>query len=409
MTFWQLTIHTLLFGLLFWFGLYLITRDAKQIVTWTMEGALILMATAVALSVLNQYAYTGQLALQLLRAEQLMIVLAAFLALLTLILLAPGYDVWAKRIQAQKNQMILAWVGFIALAFSVTFLIFSGGLTPTTGQLLALGISMMVLATAVSMILASDLGEAWLPHIFRSFDYSFFTAVLFGGQVALIMAFAVGVTFPMLLLLLGTVAAAILVQVFSTPVQTAVDQIAFFRFPSIRQKRSELRAESEAAQRVDSSLNVLQMSEETFTKHTRRALSQMGNLPKLAANPLTNLPLVRSRIGENGRSESTLVRATELKIILMESIEHLKPPGEETFGTTDAWRHYNALYFPYVQGLRPYSRRYFYEANGDGDKTTKEAPDWFRSQVPERTLYNWQNAAAELVARDLRERSRVAV
>ena len=32
--------------------------------------------------------------------------------------------------------------------------------------------------------------------------------------------------------------------------------------------------------------------------------------------------------------------------------------------------------------------------------------DWFRTQVPQRTLYNWQNAAAALVARDLRERSR---
>ena len=28
---------------------------------------------------------------------------------------------------------------------------------------------------------------------------------------------------------------------------------------------------------------------------------------------------------------------------------------------------------------------------------------WFQANVPERTLYNWQNAAAKLVAQDLRE------
>jgi len=45
-------------------------------------------------------------------------------------------------------------------------------------------------------------------------------------------------------------------------------------------------------------------------------------------------------------------------------------------------------------GLKPYSRRTDYTGNG---------LDWFRTYVPERTLYNWKNAAAKLVAQDLRE------
>jgi hypothetical protein len=32
-----------------------------------------------------------------------------------------------------------------------------------------------------------------------------------------------------------------------------------------------------------------------------------------------------------------------------------------------------------------------------------EALEWFRQEVPERTLYNWQNKAAELIAQSLRE------
>lgn len=406
MTSGQIAVHTLVFGFLFWLGLYIFSRDARRLFVWFIEAALIFMALAVAFNMLNQYAYSGQLALRLLRLEQLFIVGAAFFAFLGLMTLAPGFDAWAERMQRQKMQMILAWIGFLGFALSSSLLIFTAGLSPTIYQLILMSLSLFVLGTAVSMILAADSGEAWLPHWFRSLDYSFFTALLFGGQVALIMALAVGVTYPMLILLLGTVAAAVLVQVFSTPVQTAVDQIAFFNFPSIRRKRSELRAESDAAQLVDETVDLLQMDEETFSRHTRRALSQMGNLPKLAANPLTNLPLVKQRTGANGREQSTLVRASELKLVLSESIERLKPPGEADFGTTDAWRHYNALYFPYVKGLRPYSRRTYFDENGSEETITKEALDWFRSQVPERTLYNWQNAAAALVAQDLRERSR---
>ncbi|NDJ55255.1 MAG: hypothetical protein GYB68_19460, partial [Chloroflexi bacterium] len=37
------------------------------------------------------------------------------------------------------------------------------------------------------------------------------------------------------------------------------------------------------------------------------------------------------------------------------------------------------------------------------DDDTRHVIEWFRAQVPERTLYNWQNAAAKLVAQDLRE------
>jgi hypothetical protein len=40
----------------------------------------------------------------------------------------------------------------------------------------------------------------------------------------------------------------------------------------------------------------------------------------------------------------------------------------------------------------------------DIDPAARQALDWFRASVPERTLHNWQNAAARLVAQDLRAR-----
>jgi hypothetical protein len=269
------------------------------------------------------------------------------------------------------------------------------------------GMALVLTGIAVVMIHAFDEGESWLPHFLLSLDYTLFTAVLFGGQVVLLMVYEFGVNYPFLILLMGMVATAVLIQVFSNPVQTAVDQIAFGRFPNIRHTRTLLRAQSDAAQRLDPSLNLMEMSDEKFNKLTRRALSQMGDLPKLATNPLTYLPLVNARLDENGRIESTLLRATELKIILTESIAHLKPPSNALFGSSDDWRHYNALYFPYVKGIRPYRRRYYdIQSHNGEEQSIQEALEWFRIQVPERTLYNWQNAAAKLIARDLKERSR---
>ncbi|HEX8864941.1 MAG TPA: hypothetical protein VF821_04735, partial [Lentzea sp.] len=92
-----------------------------------------------------------------------------------------------------------------------------------------------------------------------------------------------------------------------------------------------------------------------------------------------------------------LDRAAQLKSLLLTSIQRLKPVDGD-FGTSDEWRYYNALYFYYVKGIRPYSVRTKRE---DLDAEDRRALQWFVTQVPERTLHNWQNAAARLVAADL--------
>ena len=112
---------------------------------------------------------------------------------------------------------------------------------------------------------------------------------------------------------------------------------------------------------------------------------------------------VAKRLDRRRAPDEPLERAAELKALLAECIARLKPrsPGGGDFGTSDEWRHYNALYFPYVAGLKPYSSR----ATHDGlDPASRAALDWFQTTIPERTLHNWQNAAAKLIAQDLRAR-----
>jgi hypothetical protein len=272
---------------------------------------------------------------------------------------------------------------------------------PRLWLLLALGVVLVVLGLVTAVIDAHEEGEALWPDLFRSFDYAFFTALLFGGLVTLTATLSTGLTPPMLTLLLATITAAIALQIFAGPLQEAVDRIALAHLPQLRQTRRQLRTAADTLPRLDHELDLSQLDEAEFTRLTRRALSQMGNLPRLVANPLIRLPLIRQRLAQQGQPDDTLLRAAELKSLLTEAINRLKPDAGAEFDTTDAWRHYNALYFPYVVGLRPYSRR---ATHTDLDPAAQQALDWLRQAVPERTLYNWQSAAAELVAQDLRQR-----
>ncbi|GKU77685.1 hypothetical protein L3i20_v220820 [Paenibacillus sp. L3-i20] len=156
--------------------------------------------------------------------------------------------------------------------------------------------------------------------------------------------------------------------------------------------------------RVDDQAELEEMDEvdeEEINRHTRRAPSQFGDLQRLTASPLTQLKLIDCRLRERGANDEIVECVIQLKTILLESIEHLKPKQEEAFATTDEWRFYNALYFPYIIGIKPYGLRY---SASRLDSSSLEAYQWFRTYVPERTYYNWQNAGAKLVALMLKEK-----
>ncbi|MEZ4619926.1 MAG: hypothetical protein R2867_31095 [Caldilineaceae bacterium] len=213
-----------------------------------------------------------------------------------------------------------------------------------------------------------------------------------------------GSTPVMLSVLLITITLAMATQILASPLQQWLDRLAFPRRHQLQETRATLRATADALPRNDDFLMVLELSEGEFVKLTRRALSHLGDLPRLSASPLIRLPAVDVQLAAQHQSDNTLARAAVLRDLLVESIIRLKPDaGPEStidFDDSDAWRHYNALYFPYVVGLKPYSRRTFHE---NLDPAAQAALDWLQAQVPERTLYNWQNAAAKLVAQHLRE------
>jgi hypothetical protein len=80
---------------------------------------------------------------------------------------------------------------------------------PSLWLLLALGVDQVMFGLAIAGIDAFDQGEAMFPDLQRSFDFSLGAAMIFGGPVVLTLVLTTGPSFPIVALLLTTVATAV--------------------------------------------------------------------------------------------------------------------------------------------------------------------------------------------------------
>lgn len=330
---------------------------------------------------------------------------AGLIALLPLIEVLLLWSVGLMR-AGPRRQMGLLLVALLFFTLSATLLVLPTDWLPRPWLLLGMGFDLLLLGVAVAALDAFQEGEAWLPGLLRSLSGAALYALIFATPIALTGLWSVGFTAPLTALLMVIVSLAVLVPTLDSSLQSLLDRLAYAHFPRLRRVQADLRDEARRQERVNEELERIDADPEEFARLTRRALSHFGNLPRLATSPLTHLGQVEARLAAEGLADSTLERAAILKTLLAESIERLAPPGNgddpaAAFSSTEEWRHFNALYYPYVAGLRPYSRR---AAHDDLSPAEAAALEWFRVAVPERTLYNWQKDAAALVARDLGER-----
>jgi hypothetical protein len=293
-------------------------------------------------------------------------------------------------------------VGFIVVAtlfFALgnAILIIPLGLVPSWLALASTGFDVALLGVAVAIGDAFDEGQALRKDMLRSFVGTMVVAVLFGAQLIVGIAVA-GQNTTLAVLLFTSLAIAIAINVLADPLAGLLDRLAFSRSPDLRADRAALRG-TEAALPLRSASPLADMDEDTFARVTRRALGHYGDLSKLVASPLTALPVIDDRLSSRGAPDQPLERANELRALLAERIAGLKPRDGGDFGTTEQWRHYNSLYFPYVVGVRAYAQN----ATAAGlDPAARQAWQWFVTEVPQRSLHNWQNAAARVIATDLR-------
>jgi hypothetical protein len=410
----------LVFGIAWWLGLYLLARDPAKPTLRRAGAGLLSYALALAVDApgpvhavllsLPAVLWTGVLVRLLpergdawwrfgaLPVTVLAAAVAGYaggvaLAVLGVVVLVPlGWMVALVIRRAAPGRLAMA---LLMLGLAGGLLLAGLDVPPRPLWLGGIGVDLVALGLCVAVLDSLDEGETLRRDMLGSLLVAGATAVLFGGQVALAILLA-GERPGLRLLLYGVVAAAIAVQVLARPIQSAADRIALP--PQLRRTRTELRAVAAALPRRDETVALAALPEAEFSRLTRRALSHYGDLGKLVASPLTALPAIGERLAARGAPDAPLERATELKALLLDTITRLKPRDGE-FGTSEEWRHYNALYFYYVAGIRPYSVR---TKLTEPDPTARRALAWFADHVPERTLHNWQAAAARVVAADLR-------
>jgi hypothetical protein len=304
-----------------------------------------------------------------------------------------------KAVLVKPPQPVVTFVVLATLFFALgnAILIIPLGLVPSWLALASTGFDVALLGVAVAIGDAFDEGQALRADMLRSFAATAVVALLFGGQLLIGLAVSGQVT-ALTVLLFTSLGIAIAINVLADPLAGLLDRLAFSRSPDLRADRAALRR-TEAALPLRSDNPLDGVDNDAFARLTRRALGHYGDLSKLVASPLTALPIIDERLATRGAPDQPLERANELKSLLADRIARLKPRDGGDFGTTEQWRHYNSLYFPYVVGVRAYAQN----ATAAGlDPVARQAWQWFVTEVPQRSLHNWQNAAARLIAADLR-------
>ena len=309
-----------------------------------------------------------------------------------------GAMLWAVFGPSQPRPVVgYIVVATLFFALGNAILVIPLGLVPSWLALASTGCDVVLLGVAVAMWDAFVEGQALRRDMLRSFVATGVVVVLFAGQALIGMALT-GQQTALTVLLFTSAAIAISINVLADPLAGLLDRLAFSRSPDLRADRAALRR-TEAALPLRSANPLDSVDEQSFARLTRRALGHYGDLSKLVASPLTALPVIDERLAARGAPDQPLERANELKALLADRIARLKPRDGGDFGTTEQWRHYNALYFPYVVGVRAYAQN----ATAAGlDPVARQAWQWFVTEVPQRSLHNWQNAAARLIAADLR-------
>lgn len=291
-----------------------------------------------------------------------------------------------------------AWYGFMIVsglffALSTSMVLVPLQIVAHDWLMLMLGVDLLLLGCAVIWWDTFNAGDVIRTHAMRSLVVTVVAVSLLIGIVWFAASVDGGVSTGYRVVLIGVTVFGVVSHVFANAIQRMIDGLTMAKRVTMNQQRAVLRGTADALPRL-ATVDVMALDEDTFVRVTRRAISHLGDLPKLSTSPLMNLPAVMSAHADN-----PLDRVMILRTLLVESIERLKPIRGAEFGMTDEWRYYNALYFPYVRGIKPYGRRY---GNAFDDEASRQAFAWFQSVVPERTLRNWQQAAAKLVAHDLR-------
>ncbi|VAW35664.1 hypothetical protein MNBD_CHLOROFLEXI01-384, partial [hydrothermal vent metagenome] len=97
-----LILQTFLFFLTLWLGSYLIARDPRRLQLWLAGAGMITFAFGLAATLLEPFAPTADLTLNLVNAKRLFVLLPALFWLGAIIWLIPNQAAWEDRYGRQR-------------------------------------------------------------------------------------------------------------------------------------------------------------------------------------------------------------------------------------------------------------------------------------------------------------------
>lgn len=197
-------------------------------------------------------------------------------------------------------------------------------------------------------------------------------------------------------------------QVLRESLDERLDTLFFS--PAVRDARAAARAYEQALATPPAGTNPTLATRKAFDDAVRRALTHIQDPTWLATSPLIHLRAVGRQLAESGQEDNRLNRAAALKEILADLLEGLRPVGRSGGVTGDAFRYYNCLYYPYIQGVSrrrlPALQRRLQEQrarDGSARSDQERIVDWLLQQ-DEATFYRWQRRASDTLAAALGER-----
>jgi hypothetical protein len=418
------------FALTWWLGCYLVGRDPSRPVLWRAAAGLVAYAVAIAAWTIAPGSGVAEILLCLpalfwagvtvgllpehapewrgvnrgwLPLSVIFLVFAAALPgvgkLVALAPLAGAMVLLLRYRETVRPTSLPAALGGAAVLYVVALMVVLAPIDLGAPELVlaAIGLDLLLMGFLVAVADTVEAGERLLPDLRRSLVAAVAAALLVGGPAALTLIAVPGRTL-VLVLQFGLVAVVMSAVGLAGPLRAGLDRLAFLQDDRLRQDRAVLMLAADALPRRRERHRMIALDATEFARLTRRALDDYGDVGRLLRNPLVDLPTVDRRLAARGPgvADQPLIRAMELRAVLAEHVQRLRPSGP--LETGEDWRFYNALYFCCVRGLRPYQR----QPQADGlDRDARKALDWFKRYVNRRTLRRWKSEGAELVAAQL--------
>ncbi len=148
----ELILQTFFFFLTLWLGGYLIAHDPRRLQLWLAGAGMITFALGLVTALLESFAPTPDLALNMYHAQRLFILLSALFCLGAMIWLIPNRAAWKERYCRQRLLLGAIASCMVLYGIALSFIIIASSQTISPGLLAFIGLILFILGLVITML-----------------------------------------------------------------------------------------------------------------------------------------------------------------------------------------------------------------------------------------------------------------